>query len=142
MWVKEGTVTVTNPTSLSGLSLTTAPTIETADTTPETIAFCGQARLLTPSQSSTAKLNAMRNDGATAIKISEFATKFGVTIEQSDEILVLKAGTTDYCHYRTNGTKWFVYDSTAKKYVEVTDANVIAPGEAFFFHNMNGSSSN
>lgn len=98
-----------------------------ADTMPAATTFCGQNRdqttIVRPTVAGSAELR--KNDSATAIKISAIVPD---GIRKGDQILCVENGKNEYKMYQRGTSKWYL-DGVA-----VTDTDVIAPGEAFYYY--------
>ncbi len=95
-------------------------------TMPAATTFCGQNRdqatIVRPA-GGTAELR--KNDSATPIKISTIVPN---DIQKGDQILCVENEKNEYKMYQRGTSKWYL-DGVA-----VTDADVIAPGEAFYYY--------
>lgn len=97
-----------------------------ADTMPAATTFCGQNRdqttIVRPA-GGTAQLR--KNDSAKKIMISTIVPD---GIQKGDQILCVENGKNEYKMYQRGTSKWYL-DGKA-----VTEADVIAPGEAFYYY--------
>lgn len=94
----------------------------------DTIVFCGQDRGLTLGDDpATSGVIAMCNDSSVAITLGELAEDLDP--EQLDQILTIKAGSSEYNIYRYLGETW--YGSGANN--DCSEVK-IAPGEAFYYY--------
>ena len=101
----------------------------TRSTIPTTIVFCGQDRALTLGGGTpqSGEVVAMCNDSSVAITLGELAEDLDP--EQLDQILTIKAGSSEYNIYRYLGGVW--YGSGANNNCNEVE---IAPGEAFYYY--------
>ena len=98
------------------------------DPESETIVFCGQDRNRTIIAPVGGTVVAMSNDSSVAIKLSDVIEN----PQALDQILTIKAGSSEYNIYRYLGGAW--YGSGANN---VCNDVKIAPGEAFYYYKSN-----
>ena len=95
-------------------------------TMPAATTFCGQNRSQTTITRPTAGTADLRkNDSAKKIMISTIVPD---GIQKGDQILCVENGKNEYKMYQRGTSKWYL-DGEA-----VTEADVIAPGEAFYYY--------
>lgn len=128
VWTSNGAVLTESPTFKGGqiFWLNTQAANRTRSAIPTTIVFCGQERDLTLGGAPTSdEVVAMCNDSSVAIKLSAVIE----TPKNLDQILTIKAGSSEYNIYRYLGGTWYGSGSES----ECNDVE-IAPGEAFYYY--------
>lgn len=113
--------------SASGLKQASAVVLTAeAEATPEQITFCGQTHARSSIVRPTAGHTALcANDSSEEWKIS---TILPDGVKKGDQIFRIQSGKSNYQIYRRMTNEWKVGN------VAVTDTDVIAPGESFYYY--------
>ncbi|MGN1325704.1 MAG: hypothetical protein ACI4YA_05125 [Candidatus Spyradenecus sp.] len=131
-WIKKPAADVGtgDPSSASGLTQSSAAVLTAeAEATSDPITFCGQnharSTITRPSGGSTALC---ANDSSEALKISAIAPE---GVKKGDQIFRIQNGKSNYQIYRRLTSGWKLGND------DVTDEDVIAPGESFYYYSAN-----
>ena len=103
-----------------------------AKTVDKPIVFCGQDRELTVTAATSGAVTPMSNDSSVAIKLGAFRLPNNTMPGHLDQILTIKAGSSEYNIYRYLDGIW--YGSGANNDCSEVE---IAPGEAFYYYKSN-----